>query len=153
MRWAQGLMLVLMLAAGCKLTPDYERPELDLPKTWSHMADTQGSIANLEWWETYQDETLVSLIKTALANNQDLALALARMQEAEYLVTFTRAEQFPLQFSLLALLSRSNLCASFTASSVSSPSFLRWLSRSSYWVSDSSAWATPIHFASWSCRC
>jgi outer membrane protein, multidrug efflux system len=90
-----ALALVLMLAMGCKLTPDYERPELDLPDAWIHSQDTQGSVANLDWWKVYKDETLLGLIETALEANQDLALALARMQEAEYLVTFTRAEQFP----------------------------------------------------------
>jgi len=81
--------------AGCKLTPDYERPDLDLPSSWTRSVGTSESIANLEWWEVYQDEVLTSLIEAALNDNQDLGVALARMQEAEYLVTFTRADQFP----------------------------------------------------------
>jgi multidrug efflux system outer membrane protein len=83
------------MATGCKLTPDYERPELGLPEAWYRTMDTQDSVANTEWWKIYDDEVLSSLIKIALEENQDLGLALARMQEAEYLVTFTRAEQFP----------------------------------------------------------
>jgi len=94
-RATHAFLLVLILAMGCKLTPDYERPELDLPQAWVHSTDTQESIANLEWWKVYDDETLSSLIEIALEENQDLALAMARMQEAEYLVSFTRAEQFP----------------------------------------------------------
>ncbi len=84
-----------LLLGGCALTPDYERPELDLPEEWVRTADSREAIANVPWWEIYEDPALVSLIETALARNQDLALTLARMRESEYLVTFTRAEQFP----------------------------------------------------------
>jgi multidrug efflux system outer membrane protein len=87
-----GLMLLL---SGCALTPDYERPELELPEEWSRGTDDGASIANLSWWEIYDDAALSSLIEAALEQNQDLAVAMARMQESDYLVTFTRAEQFP----------------------------------------------------------
>ena len=90
--WTLGLTFLL---AGCALTPDYERPELDLPEEWVETSDARDSIANLKWWQIYQDETLSSLIETALEANQNLALAMARMQEVAYLVTVTRAEQFP----------------------------------------------------------
>lgn len=86
---------VILLVAGCALTPDYERPELDVPETWLRTDATGESIANLPWWEVYQDEVLSRLIEAALAENQDLAVALARMEESRYLVTFTRADQFP----------------------------------------------------------
>ncbi len=85
----------IFLVSGCALTPDYERPELELPEEWDRGEDTRESIANLAWWEIYQDETLTNLIETALEQNQDLAVAMARMQESTYLVTFTRANQFP----------------------------------------------------------
>jgi multidrug efflux system outer membrane protein len=90
-----SFVLVATLVAGCKLTPDYERPELGLPEAWRADVAEGESVANLPWWEIYRDETLSSLIEQALAENRDLALAMARMQESEYLVTFTRADQFP----------------------------------------------------------
>jgi multidrug efflux system outer membrane protein len=86
---------LLFVISGCALTPDYERPELDLPEQWVRTSNTDASIANLNWWEIYQDSALSSLIETALERNQDLAVALARLQESEYLITFTRANQFP----------------------------------------------------------
>ena len=89
------LLAFALLLSGCKLTPDYERPDLGAPETWRAGAVEGESIANLPWWEIYDDGTLTSLIERALEQNQDLAIAMARMQEADYLVTFTRAEQFP----------------------------------------------------------
>ncbi|MBW2500910.1 MAG: efflux transporter outer membrane subunit [Deltaproteobacteria bacterium] len=90
-----SLGLLLLVAGGCKLTPDYERPELDSPEGWVRTENTRESIANVEWWKLYHDETLMDLIELALEENQDLLLAMARMEEAEYLVTSTRADQFP----------------------------------------------------------
>ncbi len=71
-----------VLCVGCALTPDYERPELSLPDAWVQPVDAGEAIANLGWWELYQDETLQALIWTSLAENQDHAAALARIQEA-----------------------------------------------------------------------
>ena len=94
-RRALSIIGLMLLLSGCALTPDYERPELELPEEWSRGTDDGASIANLSWWEIYDDAALSSLIETALEQNQDLAVAMARMQESDYLVTFTRAEQFP----------------------------------------------------------
>ena len=81
--------------AGCKLTPDYERPELGLPDAWLETDEASGSVANLSWWDLYRDEALRELIEIALAENKDLAIALLRIQELEYQLTVTRADQFP----------------------------------------------------------
>ena len=97
--WRSSLWIIgfVFFVSGCALTPDYERPETELPETWEQPQDedTRESIANLEWWEIYQDETMTNLIEIALEQNQNLAIAMARMQESAYLVTFTRANQFP----------------------------------------------------------
>ena len=94
-RAAAGFVLATLLVSGCKLTPDYERPELDPPVEWMRTSDEGESIANLPWWEVYRDPTLSALIELALERNRDLKIALARMQEFDYLITFTRADQFP----------------------------------------------------------
>ena len=54
-RWlvCAGLAMVFW---GCALTPDYERPDLGLPDAWVEPTDAGSSIANLPWWEIYQDE-------------------------------------------------------------------------------------------------
>ena len=49
----------------------------------------------LPWWEIYHDESLKQLISRALENNQDLGIALARIDEARALVGFVRADLFP----------------------------------------------------------
>jgi multidrug efflux system outer membrane protein len=94
-RRAVGLTLLWLACTGCALTPDYQRPELGLPEGWQEPSPPGEAIANLPWWELYRDPELRRLIESALAENQDLAAALARIEEARYQLTFVRADQFP----------------------------------------------------------
>jgi len=87
--------LLVLGFAGCKLTPDYERPELGVPAAWDEETAPGDSIANVEWWELYEDRQLEFLIRTALEENKDLGIALARIAESSARVTVTRADQFP----------------------------------------------------------
>ncbi len=87
-----GLALAL---AGCTLTPDYERPDLDVPPEYVRPTPTGESIANLDWWELFRDEQIQELIRIALEENKDLGITLARIFEARYQLTVVRAAQFP----------------------------------------------------------
>ena len=88
------LPLVAALA-GCALTPDYQRPELDVPSIYDEHVSAGESVANLPWWELFQDAVLDELITIALEENKDLGVALQRIFEARSRLTFTRADQFP----------------------------------------------------------
>lgn len=95
-----GLVSTALLT-GCALTPDYQRPELDIPDTYSAgsaqpASPTQGdSIANLAWWEVFEDVQLQGLIRSALSENKDLSIALSRVAQASAQLTSTRANQYP----------------------------------------------------------
>jgi multidrug efflux system outer membrane protein len=88
-------LAVAALTSGCALTPDYERPELDVPAGFQAQEAAGASIANLEWWELFGDEALQNLIRTALEENKDLGVALSRIAEARSALTITRADQLP----------------------------------------------------------
>jgi multidrug efflux system outer membrane protein len=98
-RFATLLCLALVagcaLLAGCALTPDYERPELELPEAWREPGYVGESIANLSWWQLYADPQLQEYIGIALEQNKDLLLALERIYEFQSQLTVTRADQFP----------------------------------------------------------
>ena len=89
------IVLLLPLMVSCALTPDYERPELDVPEKYVEPASGGESVANLDWWELFQDEQLQLLLRTALEQNKDLGIALSRIEEARLTVTAVRANQFP----------------------------------------------------------
>jgi len=83
------------LGAGCTLGPDYERPDLDVPVEYVEPVPSGESLANMAWWDLFKDEQLQDLIKTALEENEDLGIALARIAEARATLGFVRADQFP----------------------------------------------------------
>lgn len=90
-----GALLPIQLA-GCTLGPSYTRPELPFPERFSEDAPSSGeSIANLPWWEVFKESDLQQLIRTALAENRDLQVSLARIAEARARLGFVRADQFP----------------------------------------------------------
>ena len=93
-RWLP-LTLLVVLTTGCKLGPDYERPDLDLPEGYLQTADEGASLANLQWWRVFDDPQLVDLINAALVENRELAIATARREEVRARLGITRSELFP----------------------------------------------------------
>jgi multidrug efflux system outer membrane protein len=94
-RGAVNLLIVLLIGPGCALGPDYERPDIDTPDAFVQRSDSGASIANLQWWELYEDPQLQSLIELALEHNNDLAIAVSRIEEARARYGFVRADLFP----------------------------------------------------------
>ncbi len=56
---------------------------------------TASSIGDLKWFEVFQDEALQNLLRTALNQNYDLRLAVARINQARANVGLARSNQFP----------------------------------------------------------
>ena len=86
----------IVLIPACTLGPDYERPELEIPIEYRESKVSGESIANIEWWNLFQDRQLQTLIETSLEENKDLRIALARIEEAYAAVTIVRSDQFPI---------------------------------------------------------
>lgn len=89
-----ALALTLALA-GCMLGPDYKRPAIDVPKAFRFEEKAVNDLANTAWWEQFQDPVLDDLIKTALAENKDVRIAAARIDEFLGRYGTTRSQLFP----------------------------------------------------------
>jgi len=89
------LILTITVCAGCKVGPSYERPPMEMPSSWRMGPADVNSIANVAWWNFFEDETLTDLIQTALEQNKDLLVALARIDEARGLYRTAYGQQFP----------------------------------------------------------
>ena len=76
---AIGLMISLI--SGCTLTQDYQRPPVDVPDKWRVDYSAAADIANISWWNQFNDPVLNELIETALNENKDLKIAAARVEE------------------------------------------------------------------------
>src|SRR5262245_16654093 len=89
------VLATAMAVAGCAMGPKYERPAAELPGAWTG-APAQGvNLPGERWWTLYGDPALNGLVEEALAYNQDLALAAARVDEARAQVTITDSARMP----------------------------------------------------------
>ena len=95
-RLAASAVLCLVLV-GCTLGPDYRRPTVPTPGTWRDVTPTEDatSLADLAWWDLFQDEELRGLIRTAIEANKDLRIAVTRVDQARAQLGITRSLQFP----------------------------------------------------------
>jgi outer membrane protein, multidrug efflux system len=74
----------LLFLGGCKVGPDYAKPELEMPNAWHTRAveGLQDGSAPLEtWWLAFDDTMLTDLIQQARDGNLDLKTAYARIGE------------------------------------------------------------------------
>lgn len=83
------------LLAGCAVGPDYQRPAVDLPAEWQGVPAQAVAAKSERWWALYADPVLDRLIEEALAGNQDLALAAARVDEARAVLRIADAQFVP----------------------------------------------------------
>src|SRR5712664_1329735 len=96
--------LVLSLLSGtAKGQRKYQRPPTRTPDEFRGAEPTvpvtQNSIGDLKWFEVFQDQALQNLLRTALDQNYDLRLAVARINQARANVGLARSNQFP-QFNV-----------------------------------------------------
>jgi multidrug efflux system outer membrane protein len=90
-------LLAAVSVAGCKVGPRYERPDpKPVPVFKSQVGPSEAnSIADLPWWQVFNDKALQSLITEGLTNNYDLLTATARIEEARQHVAVVRSQLFP----------------------------------------------------------
>jgi multidrug efflux system outer membrane protein len=74
--------------AGCfePMGPNHQRPAtMPVPAAYRVPADAPASadsIADLPWWQVFDDPALTALIGEAVANNRDVKVAVARVEQA-----------------------------------------------------------------------
>src|SRR5260370_3698903 len=82
--------------SACSVGPDFQLPETGLPERYLAGVNTSKTVTAAElvasvnltqWWRAFRDPQLVSLVERSIAANPDIAIALARLQQA-------RAQQF-----------------------------------------------------------
>jgi outer membrane protein, multidrug efflux system len=93
-----GGLLLLLGIVGCTVGPNYRRPDVQVPATWSASANdgvTTQSREIARWWKTFNDPELDELIERAVQSNLDLRLAAARLREARALRGVAASDQWP----------------------------------------------------------
>jgi multidrug efflux system outer membrane protein len=96
-------LLALLLAGaaltGCTLEPRYARPAPAVPQAWpkgpAYPVQTAQALPSVTYRDVFKDPRLQALIVRALANNQNLAQAIANVEIARDQFRVQRAAVFP----------------------------------------------------------
>jgi multidrug efflux system outer membrane protein len=99
----KAVLATVLLAgmAGCMVGPKYWRPPLDTPSAFHRSAtDTNVSVgarslADLGWWESFNDPQLTAYLAEALTNSYDIKIAAARVLQAEAALRITKSQLLP----------------------------------------------------------
>jgi multidrug efflux system outer membrane protein len=93
-----AFVVLCLSMSGCLLKPEFNRPTvLD---TSGYRDSLSGSTAaqsgaTIKWWELFGDPKLQALIETALRENRNMQVAMARINESLALLGVARPDQFP----------------------------------------------------------
>lgn len=82
----QAFTLILPLG-GCMLTGDQPEPGLDIPISYDGATHNSklahAALPKLDWWRSFRSRELTSIIEQARLANLDIAVAIARIQQAD----------------------------------------------------------------------
>ncbi|PBN45624.1 efflux transporter outer membrane subunit [Sphingobium sp. D43FB] len=98
---ALGAITLSLALAACDMAPKYVRPQLAVPAASpqgpAYGADNGAAIvpADTAWRDFFTDARLARVIETALANNRDLRIALANVEQARAQYRVQRADLLP----------------------------------------------------------
>ena len=92
--------IVLLGAAGCSVGPRYKRPDVALPAQFTAPAtnsspDAKAEPVDLEFWHSFHDPELTSLVERSLSANNDLRSALAHYDAAAALWRLSKFDKYP----------------------------------------------------------
>jgi outer membrane protein, multidrug efflux system len=92
-----ALVLAGLALGGCAVGPDYQRPRIPVPaQFYGEQAATEArTLADLPWWEVFDDAVLKGLIEEAFKNGYDARLAAARVEEARARYGIARSDLLP----------------------------------------------------------
>lgn len=94
-------LLVVVFVSGCMMGPDYHRPE-NTAETAERFFNDSNAISDPNtieaigpWWQRFGDPTLDKLVLQALANNNDIKAAAARVLAYQAILDETRGKELP----------------------------------------------------------
>jgi outer membrane protein, multidrug efflux system len=94
------LALTAMIGGCATVGPDYARPPVDVPPAYrgaeaAAPAPAEPGLADQAWQALYADEALRDLVAAALRDSYDLAVAAARILQAEAQFGITHSQALP----------------------------------------------------------
>lgn len=95
---SRNLIFIFALAAAlasCSGVKNLKAPELNLPPAIAAAQVDSATMADADWWQIYSDSTLTRIIRRVLANNHDMMIAAARIEELRQLYGIEKLNYTP----------------------------------------------------------
>lgn len=91
-----SLAVLALALAGCSTPPPKALKEADLPAAFTAPVTKDSQVwPSTDWWLGFKNEELTALVTRARIENLDLAVATARVLQAQAQAGITRADLFP----------------------------------------------------------
>jgi NodT family efflux transporter outer membrane factor (OMF) lipoprotein len=90
-----SMLLLLILLCSCAVGPNYAPPSAPQSQAWQKTPGVTTGQPDAAWWQKLNDPILVTCIERAVANNQDLKAAAARVREARARRGIAAADLWP----------------------------------------------------------
>ncbi|HCR85464.1 MAG TPA: RND transporter, partial [Alphaproteobacteria bacterium] len=100
----------VLLLASCNLSPEFKKPEMKIPQQFKNSVKNDNEVISEgswklveldensergQWWKIFNDEKLNKYQEIAKQNNNELAAAIARVEQARGNVDLKRGAFFP----------------------------------------------------------
>jgi multidrug efflux system outer membrane protein len=90
------IMLALsLMVAGCMVGPSLEKPVVNAEEQFRFDSIAGDTTLNLAWWELFSDPQLDTMICLALEHNQDILIAISRIEQAYAVLGVSKADLYP----------------------------------------------------------
>ncbi len=86
---------LVLLATGCMVGPNLGKTTVETAEQFRYDSIAGDSMINLAWWELFNEPVLDTMIYLALENNQDVLIAMSRIEQAYAVLGVSKADLFP----------------------------------------------------------
>lgn len=84
-----------LVVTGCMVGPSLEKPVVVAEEQFRFDSIAGDSMINLAWWDLFDDPDLDTMINLALKHNQDILIAMSRIEQAYSVLGVSKADLYP----------------------------------------------------------
>ncbi|RLD54392.1 MAG: transporter [Bacteroidetes bacterium] len=87
--------ILALAATSCMVGPKLEKPVVPAEEQFRFDSVAGDSMINLAWWELFSEPELDTMIYLALEHNQDILIAMSRIEQAYAVLGVSKADLYP----------------------------------------------------------
>lgn len=90
------ISFLILFAFACNVQEQFTQPELEIEENFNHATEIDSSsFSDLDWWELFNDTTLISLINEGINNNIYLQNTVSGIRQAQLQYEISKSALLP----------------------------------------------------------